>query len=215
MAIHSSVLAWRIPGSGEPGGLPSMGSHRVGHDWSNLAAAAARTEEPSIIQTSRKCTRPSHGPRFFRHFCSSQHRGSCLRCPAPPFLPWHCFDSTCGMGNGCRNPQPLGMRILEMHGSFNIHGTALVYGGWRLMAILRCSLYKSSQIVPAGSSLTDQKGGQQVDMSLEELPSFPISLSWFSTPISDVTSKSRLCACKLLSLALLWERGGNSCWFSY
>ena len=32
MAIHSSVLAWRIPGTGEPAGLPSMGSHRVGHD---------------------------------------------------------------------------------------------------------------------------------------------------------------------------------------
>ena len=41
MATHSSVLAWRIPGMGEPGGLPSMGSHRVRHDWSNLAAAAA------------------------------------------------------------------------------------------------------------------------------------------------------------------------------
>ena len=39
MATHSSVLAWRIPGTGEPGGLTSMGSHRVGHDWSNLAAA--------------------------------------------------------------------------------------------------------------------------------------------------------------------------------
>ena len=38
---HSSVLAWRIPGKGEPGGLPSMGSYRVGHDRSNLAAAAA------------------------------------------------------------------------------------------------------------------------------------------------------------------------------
>ena len=41
MATHSRVLAWRIPGMGEPGGLPSMGSHRVGHDWSDLAAAAA------------------------------------------------------------------------------------------------------------------------------------------------------------------------------
>ena len=41
MATHSSVLAWRIPGTGEPGGLPSMGSQRVGHDWSDLAAAAA------------------------------------------------------------------------------------------------------------------------------------------------------------------------------
>ena len=41
MATHSSVLAWQIPGMGESGGLPSMGSHRVGHDWSDLAAAAA------------------------------------------------------------------------------------------------------------------------------------------------------------------------------
>ena len=40
MATHSSTLAWRIPGTVEPGGLPSMGSHGVGHDWSDLAAAA-------------------------------------------------------------------------------------------------------------------------------------------------------------------------------
>ena len=39
MATHPSVPAWRIPGTGEPGGLPSMGSHRVRHDWSDLAAA--------------------------------------------------------------------------------------------------------------------------------------------------------------------------------
>ena len=38
MATHSSVLAWRIPGTGEPGGLSSMGLHRVAHDWSDLAA---------------------------------------------------------------------------------------------------------------------------------------------------------------------------------
>ena len=41
MATHSSVLAWRIPGTGEPGGLPSMGLQRVGHDRSDLAAVAA------------------------------------------------------------------------------------------------------------------------------------------------------------------------------
>ena len=40
MATHSSVLAWRIPETGEPRGLPSMGSHRVGHDWNDLAAVA-------------------------------------------------------------------------------------------------------------------------------------------------------------------------------
>ena len=42
MAAHSSILAWRIPGTEEPGGLPSMGSHRVGHDCCDLAAAARK-----------------------------------------------------------------------------------------------------------------------------------------------------------------------------
>ena len=46
MATYSSVLAWRIPGMGEPGGLLSMGSHRVRHNWSDLAAA---TTQPSNI----------------------------------------------------------------------------------------------------------------------------------------------------------------------
>ena len=41
MATHANVLAWRIPGTEEPDGLPSMGSHRVGHNWSDLAAVAA------------------------------------------------------------------------------------------------------------------------------------------------------------------------------
>ena len=49
MATHSSVLAWRIPGTGEPGGLPSMGSHRVRHDRSNLAAAAAGYAEKGTL----------------------------------------------------------------------------------------------------------------------------------------------------------------------
>ena len=49
MATHSSVLAWRIPGTDEPSGLPSMGLHRVGHDWSDLAAAAA---VPKLCPTS-------------------------------------------------------------------------------------------------------------------------------------------------------------------
>ena len=44
MATHSSVLAWRIPGMGEPGGMPSMGLHRVRHDWSDLAIAPAAAD---------------------------------------------------------------------------------------------------------------------------------------------------------------------------
>ena len=51
MTTHSSVLAWRIPGMGEPGGLPSLGSHRVRHDWSNLAAGvAAAGDTGSVLQ---------------------------------------------------------------------------------------------------------------------------------------------------------------------
>ena len=53
MATHSSVLAWRIPGMGKTGGLLSMGSHRVGHDWSNLAAAAAAA---GLIWTMKNCS---------------------------------------------------------------------------------------------------------------------------------------------------------------
>ena len=63
MATHSSVLAWRIPGTGEPGGLPSLGLHRVGHNWSNLAAAAKvsrrRWWQPTPVLLPGK----SHGRR--------------------------------------------------------------------------------------------------------------------------------------------------------
>ena len=69
MATHSSVLAWRIPGTGEPGGLPSMGSHKVRHDWSNLAAAAAVV----LIKIYRICSLTfmsswETAPLFFNHY---------------------------------------------------------------------------------------------------------------------------------------------------
>ena len=57
MATHSSILVWRIPGMGKPGGLQSMGSHRVGYDWSDLAAAAAAAAGTSRL-TVCSCTRP-------------------------------------------------------------------------------------------------------------------------------------------------------------
>ena len=49
MATHSSVLAWRIPGTGEPGGLPSMGSHRVTHNSSDLAASSILSAKYFIL----------------------------------------------------------------------------------------------------------------------------------------------------------------------
>ena len=69
MATHFSVLAWRIPGM-EPGGLPSMASHRVGHDWSDLAAAAGGTSgkesayqegDPGLIPGLERSPGGGHG----------------------------------------------------------------------------------------------------------------------------------------------------------
>ena len=65
MATHSRVLAWRISGKGEPGGLPSMGSHRVGHDWSNLAAAAA---------AARFCRMHRVSFHLFGYYCSLNYK---------------------------------------------------------------------------------------------------------------------------------------------
>ena len=62
MATHSSVLAWRIPGTVEPGGLPSLGSHRVRPNWSNLATAAAEAQRCYIrIRMGRECPRKRFG----------------------------------------------------------------------------------------------------------------------------------------------------------
>ena len=64
MATYSSVLAWRIPGTGEPGGLPSMGSHRVGHDWSDVAKAAELDTTERLNWTVLTW---DHIPFFFPH----------------------------------------------------------------------------------------------------------------------------------------------------
>ena len=61
MAAHSSVLAWRIPGTGELGGLPSMGLHRIGHDYSDLAAAAAAEGKESACNTGDLGSIPGSG----------------------------------------------------------------------------------------------------------------------------------------------------------
>jgi len=88
MATHSSILAWRIPGTGEPGGLQSVGSHRVGHYWSDLAAAAAAAaglpvhhQLPKLTQTHvhwvGDAIQPSHplsSPSPLS-FSLSQHQG--------------------------------------------------------------------------------------------------------------------------------------------
>ena len=86
MATLSSVLAWRIPGMGEPGGLPSMGSHRVGHNSSDLAAAAGGVAELSEGPRGSGGIGPIHGTR-----CSRSQRGSFAGTSSPgPSAPPQC-----------------------------------------------------------------------------------------------------------------------------
>ena len=73
MATHSSVLAWRIPGMGETGGLPSMGSHRVGHDWSDLAAAVAQWLKIHLPMQRHQVGSPIQEDPI----CSSEHLSPC------------------------------------------------------------------------------------------------------------------------------------------
>ena len=90
MATHSSVLAGRIPGMGEPGGLPSMGSHRVGYDWSDLAAAAAAAKSFSSVQFSRSVMSNSLRPHEQQH--------ARLPCPSP--IPW-AYSNSCPLSRWC------------------------------------------------------------------------------------------------------------------
>ena len=73
MATHSSSLSWRIPGMEEPGGLPSMGSHRVGHDWIDLATAAAMSIHFIYFRVSILTSFPIQGfqPRHLLQFVCS------------------------------------------------------------------------------------------------------------------------------------------------
>ena len=97
MATHSSVLAWRIPGTGQPGGLPSMGSHRVGHNWSDLAAAAniivrRRQWHPTLVLLPGE----SHGWRSLVG-CSPW---GCKESDTTERLHFHFSLSCIGEGNG-------------------------------------------------------------------------------------------------------------------
>ena len=70
MATHSSILAWRIPWTEEPGGLQSMGSHRVGHDWSNLAQHTCICPSQPL-NLSLPLPPPLDNPKFVFYICDS------------------------------------------------------------------------------------------------------------------------------------------------
>ena len=95
LATHSSVLAWRIPGTAEPGVLPSLGSRRVGHDWGDLAAAARSplSQVPHLalpshsLWSNASCSPPPSQPKAF-HFtesenCTPKQQEAGVPCPNP------------------------------------------------------------------------------------------------------------------------------------
>ena len=147
MATHSSVLAWRIPGMGEPCGLPSMWSHRVGHGWSNLAAAAADLIL-SILSTikkiysmfmSKKCRILfllvfSHS---VRSDCLRPHRLQYTRPPCPSPTPGACSNS-CPLSWWCHliispllTPSPFAFNLSQHQSLFHwvgsLHQVATVW----------------------------------------------------------------------------------------
>ena len=87
IATHSSVLAWRIPGTGEPGGLLSMGSHRVGHDWSDLAAAVAACCLLEITASLLSAYKPPKRIIHFSKLLLRTSKFSSLQFGALPSLP--------------------------------------------------------------------------------------------------------------------------------
>ena len=96
MATHSSVLAWRIPGMGEPGGLPSMGSHRVGHNWSDVAILCCEVSCVRCLGASlvHRCTTYLSHP----YKCENQASPDIAKLPLwggghaklPPLVKNHC-----------------------------------------------------------------------------------------------------------------------------
>ena len=144
MATHSSVLAWRIPGTGEPGGLLSMGPHRVGHDWSDLAAAAAMDpqckpcSQTHLTVRPRCCSVRTNSPH-------SQARGETHTGRAWPLSKTHMvitfWDHTTLVWCSSRPAGPSGLSILGAHnpcwildrwsnnGPQSWHNSALLHGG--------------------------------------------------------------------------------------
>ena len=85
MATHSNILAWRIPGMGEPGGLPSMG-RRVGHDWSDLAAAPPSPGKP-LTDSAESAHKAWYSDKIITLYNLVKESGLPL-CPTHPGLSW-------------------------------------------------------------------------------------------------------------------------------
>ena len=129
MATHSTVLAWRIPGMAEPGGLLSMGSHRVGHDWNDLAAIAAALGSVAISWKSWLCF-------FF-------------------FLSFFCF---CSENKMLHRSELNSANPFLYHNTFLLPVTILLCQSWEVWFLLSFSQYLGPLSSKIGNSGVTLKG---------------------------------------------------------
>ena len=118
MATHSSVLAWRISGTGEPGGLPSLRSHRVGYDWSDLAAAAAAEKAGIPGISGILITYFQHPLGFFctsPHSLKSEQSRSGLSERQGPWAPKFYQPPFCSQLFSGFSPEPGSFHVLSVH----------------------------------------------------------------------------------------------------
>ena len=134
MATHSSIFAWRIPGTEEPSGLPFMGSHRVGHDWSNLAAAAAAAVEGWWLggrsRTSKLINQwlTSKKANYFRHNCGQWNTKAIpMKHHLASDLSWTKEGKQGSTTRNCWNVEALPLSL--MHGPFNVGSLLLDSAG--------------------------------------------------------------------------------------
>ena len=163
MATHSNVLAWRIPGIREPGGLPSMGSHRVGHDWRDLAAAAAANPAPLHWATFPRAI------SILELWCASESPGRFLK-PQILWAPPLASDSLdLGWGEGaCAFAFPTSCQLMTM---------LLVQGPPPLWEshperTHKCR-HRSPALLPSGHMKTSDKGRKQSSAD-------PVCPSWIN-----------------------------------
>ena len=143
MAAHSSILAWRIPWTEEPGGLLSMGSHRVRHDWSDLATAAVYTHTHTHTHTHTRILL-SHQKEWNDAICNNMDEAGddCTSWSEPEKGRYHMMSLICGIYNMVQvNKSTKQNRLTDMVAKgkvggwwrdweFGISGCKLLYMRW-------------------------------------------------------------------------------------
>ena len=145
MATHSNVLAWRIPGMAEPGGLLSMGSHRVGHDWSDLAVAVMAIAVIVYYLDNKIASRP-----LKVYLCPRRYPGTnSARCTNAPRITEYQVLA--------RSIRRASARLLPgMDSEPELTSLDLKLCQWEWCSKVSFSLYSASNYIPGGMTLAKE-----------------------------------------------------------